>query len=476
MLQINRVFASRLINLAILSTIFSSCTKLSRPSGSGSEISGIAPSQMGLAPIPRPKQVNEIEHIKQAFAAGLAKKTGAIKAEPLRKSEFTYALISKVVEVGGIPRSQIKKMIESILADSKTGRGGGPCRQTFGLKIGEVDSYLNDLAANMNLFSSSFSTDQSAYLAGSLRKDEVKFQSLVISRAVDYDVGIYLSSRRPTWEEVMRLKKIEIREELPKILYSKIKEDLKLIPHVTLFIEPKSPDNVSFVEYVIKLSEFPKIGIRNKYLSLDLAKYPFLKEAKHIRSLTLANMNLNHIQSLSSLPPNLKHLEIGDLRGSLSDEKVALFNQLPHLESLSIGMPLADITSNTQVALKKEIKSILFYNRDWEMEDCGNLSRLAVFRNATFMTIDRCLIDSLKPSQLFAWQALYLKNNKVTSPALNGKIEMGDTMKNLSFFKSDNPSAIDLDNASRAKVEARIKPWRELENKKIIDAIVAGRP
>jgi hypothetical protein len=57
---------------------------------------------------------------------------------------FRGSLFSAIISSGGIPRGQIKEILEQILSSKNTACGGATCSRVFGIKPTEIDLYLDD--------------------------------------------------------------------------------------------------------------------------------------------------------------------------------------------------------------------------------------------------------------------------------------------------------------------------------------------
>lgn len=443
-----------------------------------SDLSSIG-SWIKSAPIPTSKSSADLAAVGRIFRSNLANKVGGSSSGDIGKSTFTEVLITTIVQVKGLPRSQLVSMLKGVLADDAALCSGVSCGRVFGISGGEVESYLDGVASTLLKLDGKVPAKDLEILAGSLRKDEFAFTSEHIQEAVRRELGIF--DRQLTRQDLVQVKKITVRE--GKFSPFELNDgDLKMISHVTLEVRYRSE---AYLETVLNKSKYiSSFAIKhiethhslefNRYVELD--KIGFLHKAKHIKSLTLVALNLDATASFESLPPSLKHLEIQQLGGEMTDEKVQLFNRVASLKSVSLRMDFGKLTAGPEAAFKRDIRSVKFFDKNETPASCGDLSKLAVFRHAAFMTLGGCTIDALRPSQAFDWEALYLAKASTAKEGQGGKVELGDTLKHLKIFKSEDPSAIDLDAVSRSKVEARARMSQDMENGRIIDAIISADP
>jgi hypothetical protein len=473
---LKRSLCMSLIHIGCLSAV--ACDAPDRSQANATELFSIG-SLIKSAPIPMPKSADDLAAVGGLFRANLAKKIVSLSPGGVARSIFTGVLIATIVEVKGLPRSQLVSVLKGVLADDAALCSGASCGRVFGISGGGVESYLDEVAATLPKLGDNVSSKDIEILAGSLRKDEVAFTSEAIQEAIRRELGIY--DRQFTRQDLVQVKKITLREGKFSP-YDLNDRDLKMIPHVTMEVRYRSE---AYLETVINktkmISSFAIKHIEthhslefNRYVELE--KIGFLRKAKHIKSLTLMALNLDATASFESLPPSLKHLEIEQLGGELTDGKVQLFNQPSSLKSVSLRMEFAKLTAGPQAAFKRDIRSVKFFDKNESPSPCGDLSKLAVFRHAAFMTLGGCTIDALRPSQAFEWEALYLAKPSKAKEGQGGKVELGDTLHHLKIVKSEDPSAIDLDAVSRSKVEARARTSKDLENGRIIDAIVSADP
>ena len=464
--------------IPVCAAAVSGCDAPEKSQGVESELAGVG-SILKSAPIPSPKSIDELANLGRLLRGNLSKRSAASGAGAMGKSTLTSVLVQSIVEVKGLPRSQLVSVLKGVLADDSTLCGGAACGRVFGISPTQEESYLDELAAGLSKLDGKLPRQDLEILAGSLRKDEFAFVSHSVQEAVRRELGIY--DRQLTRGDLMKVKKIIVKE--GKFPPSDLNiNDLKMMPLVTLDVRYRTP---AFLESVLKHGKsVSSLSIKHiethhslefsRYVELD--KIPFLSKATNIKSLTIESLSLDRTANFASLPPNLKHLEIGHMASELNDAKVKMFSQVSSLKSVSLRMEFAKITASDSAAFNSNIRSVKFFEKSDNPAPCGNLSKLAVFRHATFVTLSGCSIDALKPSQPFAWEALYLAKPSKAKDGLGGKVQLGETLKNLKIVKSEDPRAIDLDAVSRGKVEERARISKDLENGRIIDAIIGADP
>ena len=107
--------------------------------------SGRAPIRI---PQPEPRSANVLRSIKynivdSALMSSSRPSGGAMGASP--KSLLSKALLKAIVAAKGVPRFQIKEILDELLVDGGTACSGASCRQIFGIKSEEVEAYLDEL-------------------------------------------------------------------------------------------------------------------------------------------------------------------------------------------------------------------------------------------------------------------------------------------------------------------------------------------
>jgi hypothetical protein len=315
-------------------------------------------------------------------------------------------------------------------------------------------------------------------LAGSLRDDTVTFASRTFEALVTRELGIH--GRPLTRADLATVKKIRVAQKslfYNRDIDSKFENDLIMVPHVTLevdyqsggFLKTVMDRSQSVSSFIIRHIDYYTDDPPPYILTHNLKDLYFLKGVTHVKSLTIVRLDLKSTDSFAELPPNLKHLGLKSITGELNDAKMRLFSEIPSLRSVSLEMELAQIKATT-TEFPKNIRSVKFSNTG--IASCGDLSPFAMFRRATYVTLEGCQIEALNPSQPFAWEALYLAKPSTASGVQQPKpMKLGWTLRNLRLFQSDDPTAIALDTESRAAVDKHNKTHGQLRQAELIDFV-----
>jgi hypothetical protein len=91
------------------------------------------------------------------------------------KSILSKALLKAIVAAKGVPRFQIKEILDELLMDAGTVCGGASCRKIFGLKSDEVDAYLDELYLTVKKSTGMRDAEYAGeygWLVGSLKKSD----------------------------------------------------------------------------------------------------------------------------------------------------------------------------------------------------------------------------------------------------------------------------------------------------------------
>jgi hypothetical protein len=106
-----------------------------------------------LVPIPAPKNMLAVTKLEASLIknVSLLPVASANRIQLLQKS-----LLEGILEIDGIPRSQLRPIMDDILSDMGPRCGGASCERVFGLQRDEIDQFLDDtfefLKKNGSLF------------------------------------------------------------------------------------------------------------------------------------------------------------------------------------------------------------------------------------------------------------------------------------------------------------------------------------
>lgn len=161
------IVLTRILPIAL--ALFACHPPLETPSSKAQGFVGVVDD---LVPIPKPKNITSLHSIQQ----NLAKK--ALESTSSRfnlRENFQKILIEQILEIDGIPRTQLRPIIADLLSSSNISCGGASCERIFGVSYSEIDQFLDETYALVrdkgNLVSS-----KEAYetLIGSLKKSNDK--------------------------------------------------------------------------------------------------------------------------------------------------------------------------------------------------------------------------------------------------------------------------------------------------------------
>ncbi len=125
-----------------------------------------------LVPIPKPKNIAILHTLQQSIAKRAFENTAS--RFNLREN-FQKILLEKILEIDGIPRTQLKPIIEDLLSSSKSSCGGASCERVFGVSYLEIDQFLDETYALVRDKGNLVSNRQSyETLIGSLKKSSDK--------------------------------------------------------------------------------------------------------------------------------------------------------------------------------------------------------------------------------------------------------------------------------------------------------------
>jgi hypothetical protein len=170
---------SKYVSWAYLKTyflvLFLSVNSVSCLEGSQSTPSGRVPLRL---PQPEPKSTDVLRSIKYniveaSLMSSSRSSAGAMGASP--KSILSNALLKAIVAAKGVPRFQIKEILDELLVDGGTACSGASCRQIFGIKPEEVDAYLDELYLTVKKSTAMRDAEyasQYGWLVGSLKKSD----------------------------------------------------------------------------------------------------------------------------------------------------------------------------------------------------------------------------------------------------------------------------------------------------------------
>jgi GNAT superfamily N-acetyltransferase len=97
------------------------------------------------------------------------------------KQALGVSLISAIVDVGGLPRTQIKDALLDLLNPKKAACGHASCAQIYGIKQSGIDEFLDDLRTQVEQSASLKDADRlrtRQILMDSLERSSIHFQSI----------------------------------------------------------------------------------------------------------------------------------------------------------------------------------------------------------------------------------------------------------------------------------------------------------
>lgn len=142
---------------------------------SQSETAGRIPLRIPQMEPRGPDVLRDIKHkILESALAG-ATHAPASRAVASPRSALSKALIKGIVAATGLPRFQIKGILDELLAPLSTACSGASCRRLFGLNAEESESYLDDLYLKVKKSAALRDAEHAreyAWLVGSLQKTD----------------------------------------------------------------------------------------------------------------------------------------------------------------------------------------------------------------------------------------------------------------------------------------------------------------
>lgn len=170
---------SKYVSCAYLKTyffiLFLSVNSVSCLENSHSTPSGRVPIRV---PQPEPKSADVLRSIKyniveSSLMSSSRSSGGTTGASP--KAILSRALLKAIVEAKGVPRFQLKGILDELFTDAKGACGGASCRKIFGMNAEDVDSYLDELYLTVKKSTGMRDAEYASHygwLVGSLKKSD----------------------------------------------------------------------------------------------------------------------------------------------------------------------------------------------------------------------------------------------------------------------------------------------------------------
>ena len=453
---------------ALFASSIAACRQVPKKDGSASEVDGLVNPFARKVPIPSPKSTLELRGMLKSLVEHGTSQVGTEATFAVMKQSLKAGIFENVVSIGGLPRWQLDNLLSELLADTNRLCGGASCARVFGVKADEVDGFLDDLyseAVKHPELKKAENAQKRIIILGSLQRDvtpdgkptaRASIQNSYLERDLMAALGIDRPLTNADLDQITELK-IDTwtwGRERNKPDFSELAK-LKKLRKLSLSYGDQNivkdiPQYARTLEH-LELKPFHHIEFRMRvFRMVPYQEIDSLATVSHIKSLGIIGFNFEDAPMLAM---RFFHLTSLRVEGGTAVTKTAIdsFGSMPNLRKLSLGAPYR--TLDSEATLAKSVPTVEFRATDGS---CGDLTGLRVFAKAANMTVVGCSLSALGGGTIpFDWKILSLISCRAESGAPT-KLPLPSNLDNLTFFRTDHPEKVDLDEAGKHLVTVHL--------------------
>lgn len=137
----------RMLRITILSLLFHQACKPSTLAHDA-EIQGALSALEHIKPIREMRSATELHALRRGLISS-RRTDQAFQASKAPEELLRGLIIKNIVETKGLPRSQLKSVLENIVSSKSSRCQGSPCDRIFGLAPTDIDDFLDKTLANL---------------------------------------------------------------------------------------------------------------------------------------------------------------------------------------------------------------------------------------------------------------------------------------------------------------------------------------